>query len=246
MEILGAYILDKCDDNLWDPISASRGGVAFSQLFFADDLVLFTKADVKNCRAIRDVLDTFCDLSEQKVSAKKSRVFFSPNLAQHHREELYNILNFQSTPSLGKYLGFPIKHNSIPQDFWVVVERIQNRLAGWKTHLLSFAGRFVLTQTTLSTILNYSMQCAALPSKITQSLDRLCRNFIWGTTDSKRKLHLVSWKKITKPKKEGGFGLQSAKERNSALLAKLNWRFHQEKDSLWARVLSHKFLTRRR
>ena len=143
MEILGAYILDKCDDNLWDPISASRGGVAFSQLFFSDDLVLFTKADVKNCRAIRDVLDTFCDLSGQKVSAKKSRVFFSPNLAQHHREELYNILNFRSTPSLGKYLGFPIKHNSIPQDFWVVVERIQNRLAGWKTHILSFAGRFV-------------------------------------------------------------------------------------------------------
>ena len=97
MEILGAYILDKCDDNLWDPISASRGGVAFSQLFFADDLVLFTKTDVKNCRAIRDVLDTFCYLSGQKVSAKKSRVFFSPNLAQHHREELYNILNFRST-----------------------------------------------------------------------------------------------------------------------------------------------------
>ena len=43
MEILGAYILDKCNDNLWDPISASRGGVAFSQLFFSDDLVLFTK-----------------------------------------------------------------------------------------------------------------------------------------------------------------------------------------------------------
>ena len=107
-----------------------------------------------------------------------------------------------------------------------MVECIQNRLAGWKTHLLSFAGRLVLTQATLSTIPNYSMQCAALPLKITQSVDRLCRNLIWGTMDSKRKLHLVSWKKITKPKKEGGLGLQSAKERNLALLAKLNWCFH--------------------
>ena len=54
----------------------SKGGVAFSNMFFIDDLTLFAKADVKNCMAIRDVLDTFCMLSSQKVSAKKSRVFF--------------------------------------------------------------------------------------------------------------------------------------------------------------------------
>ena len=69
MEILGVFILEKCDAKLWDPISASRGGATFFHLFFADDLVLFEKADVRNCRAIRDVLDTFCDLSGQKISA---------------------------------------------------------------------------------------------------------------------------------------------------------------------------------
>lgn len=100
---------------------------------------------MKNCRAIRDVLDTFCGLSGQKVSAEKSRVFFSPNLAPHTREELCDIIQFWSTPSLGKYLGFPIKHTTLPQDFGAVVERVQNRLAGWKMHLLSFAGRVVLT-----------------------------------------------------------------------------------------------------
>jgi len=40
--------------------------------------------------------------------------------------------------------------------------------------------------------------------------------------DNKKKLHLVSWSKITKPKKEDGLGLQSAKEKNLALLVKLN------------------------
>ena len=33
---------------------------------------------------------------------------------------------------------------------------------------------------------------------------------------------MVEWKKITKPKKEGRLGLQSAKEKNIALLAKVN------------------------
>ena len=157
MEVLGALISEKCEDKLWDPVQASRGGLAFSHLFFVDSLVLFAKANVKNCRAVRDVLDTFCELSGQKVSAEKSCVYFSPNLSQHHREELCHILEFRSTTSLGKYLGFPIKHTTIPQDFGSVIKHVQSRLAGWKTHLLSFAGRLVLTQATLSTILNYVM-----------------------------------------------------------------------------------------
>lgn len=69
MEVLGALISEKCEAKLWDPISASRGRVTFSHLFFVDDLVLFAKANIKNCRAVQEVLDTFCGLSRQKVSA---------------------------------------------------------------------------------------------------------------------------------------------------------------------------------
>ena len=76
MEILGALITIKCDDKLWDPISTSRGGMSFSHLFFADDLVLFAKADVKNCRVVRDMLDTSYELSDQKLNVGKSWVFF--------------------------------------------------------------------------------------------------------------------------------------------------------------------------
>ena len=118
---------------------------------------------------------------------------------------------------------------------------MKNYLAGWKTNLLSFTGRIVLPQATISTIPNYSMQCITLPAKVTRCVDRLCRNFLWGLVDNKRKLLLISWKKITKSKQDGGLGLHTTKEKNIALLTKLNWRFHQEKDSLWARVLSNKY-----
>ena len=63
MEVLAAFILEKCSSNCWDPIKASRGGLTFSHLFFVDDLVLFMKADQKNCVAIREVLDSFCSIS---------------------------------------------------------------------------------------------------------------------------------------------------------------------------------------
>lgn len=81
MEILVSLIIEKCKANLWDPITASRWGIAFSHLFFADDLMLFAKADRKNCMAMRDALDTFCALSGQKINKEKSQVFFSPNVS---------------------------------------------------------------------------------------------------------------------------------------------------------------------
>ena len=51
---------------------------------------------------------------------------------------------------------------------------------------------------------------------------------------------------MTKSKKEGGLGLQSARGRNTTLLTKLNWRFHTEKESLWVRVLKEKYGSNRR
>lgn len=180
MEVLGVLIENKCEAKLWNPINSSQGGLAFSHLFFADDLVLFAKADRKNYVVVREVLDTFCSLSGQKVSMEKSRVFFSPNIPCDSQLKISDLLGFRSTPSLGKYLGFPIKHPSVPQDFNFIIERMQSRLAGWKANLLSLAGRLVLTQSVISTIPNYYMQCVALPPKVIQNVDRISKNFLWG------------------------------------------------------------------
>lgn len=131
MDMLGYMIKDKCDSKLWDPVRASRGGLAFSHLFFVDDLVLFGKADMKNCQNIKDALDSFCVLSRQRVSSSKSRVYFSPNVNSSDRENLCTCLGLHSTPNLGKYLGFPLKHpGTSNRDFDFVLERVQGRLAG--------------------------------------------------------------------------------------------------------------------
>ena len=90
------------------------------------------------------------------------------------------------------------------------------------------------------------MQGAALPSHLCDKLDKISRDFLWSTTQEKKKMHMVGWSKIIKTKEEGGLGIQVAKAKNIALLAKLNWRMYHEPDSLWSKVLLNKYCTQAR
>ena len=123
-----------------------------------------------------------------------------------------------------------------------------NKFAGRKAKFLSFARRFVLVKSVMSAILNYVMQGEALPIHLCENLDKINRDFLWGSIREKKKLHLVGWNKIIQPKEEGGLGIQVARAKNVALLAKLNWRMNQEKEALWAKVIMNKYcsLDRRR
>ncbi|KAL0012521.1 hypothetical protein SO802_007629 [Lithocarpus litseifolius] len=176
MEVLGHLIEDKCSKKRWVPVKSSQSGMAFSHLFFTDDLVLFAKADHVNCSTIRDVLDDFCGRSGQSISESRT----------------------------------------------------------------------VLIQASTSTIPTYVMKCTALPKKLLDDIDRVNRNFLGGSSDSSKRTHWVGWHKVTKAKAQGGLGIQSARGRNQALLAKLNWRFRTEKDALWAKVLRSKYCNSRR
>ena len=111
--------------------------------------------------------------------------------------------------------------------------------------MLSFAGRAILIQASSAAIPSYIMQCAKLLGRILDGLDRVNRNFLWRTTETAKRIHWIRWQKVTRTKEEGG-GLQAAKGRNTALLAKLNWRLHIERDALWAQVLWQKYHNNRR
>ena len=185
--------------------------------------MFFARADYVNYSAIKDVLDNFYSVCGQTVSEAKSRVYFSPNVNRDTRESLCDILGFASIPNLGKYLGIPIKHpGSSSQDYNFILDRVKQKLASWKANMLSLAGCFVLIQASLATIPAYVMQCTYFSGKILEGIDRVNRNFLWGTSEAAKKIHWVGWQKVTKPKDEGGLGLQTAKGRNISLLAKLN------------------------
>ena len=195
IDFLGQLIESKCAKNVQDPVKSSKSGLAFSYLFFADDLVLFVKANKENCSSIRSVLDKFCSKSGQTISEAKSKVYFSLNVDSDTRDSFCEIPGFNFINFLGKYLGIPIwQPGSSLHEFNFLLERMKQKLAGWKSNFLSMTGRAVLIQASISTIPAYIMQCVSLPSKIQNGIDKISQNFLWGTT--------VSTKKNTKKKKK--------------------------------------------
>ena len=76
-----------------------------------------------------------------------------------------------------------------------MVEKIQNKLAGWKTKLLLRAGKLVLAKTAVVLVAKYYMQCQALPTKVCDAVDKIFRDFIWGLMEEKRRMRMVNWNK---------------------------------------------------
>ena len=79
MEFISSLINKKCEEGKWIKVKASRGGPGFSHSFFADDLLLYAKADRGNCEPIVDVLEEFCELTGRRL-ARLSLKCFSPQI----------------------------------------------------------------------------------------------------------------------------------------------------------------------
>lgn len=85
------------------------------------------------------------------------------------------------------------------------------------------------------------MQMAKIPRNICDSIDKKMHRFIWGGDEHTRKIHLLSWDTLQKPRNEGGVGLKSARLANATFLTKLGWHVLTEPNALWSRVIRHKY-----
>ncbi|XVF36716.1 hypothetical protein REPUB_Repub19eG0082000 [Reevesia pubescens] len=144
---------------------------------------------------------------------------------------------------LGNYLGVPLLAKRVNKHTYsFFIDKVSKRLASWKASQLSFAGRATLVQAVTSTIATYAMQSTKLHVSVTHEIDRLNRNFLWGSTDEKSRVPLVKWDTVCKPKSDGGLGIRKSAHMNRALLAKLGWKLEAGNEGLWARVWRAKYL----
>ncbi|GKV07275.1 hypothetical protein SLEP1_g19071 [Rubroshorea leprosula] len=125
-------------------VEIGRGGVVLSLLQFADDTVFIGTADAENVRVVKAILLWFELISGLKINFSKSHLY-GFNISEGWLQGAADMLHC----GVGKvpfiYLGLPVGGNPGRKRCWKsVIERFHQKLATWKSPLLSFGGRITL------------------------------------------------------------------------------------------------------
>lgn len=134
-----------------------------------------------------------------------------------------------------------IHHRRTKEHYYAfLLNKMRKKLSGWKASSLSFAGHVMLAQASVRAIPCYIMQTSLLPASIYEEADKICRDFIWGSSQDCSKRHLVSWEKTCKPENEGGLDFQNLHALNEAYMMKLGWKMIVHPQKLWVEVMQKK------
>lgn len=158
----------------------------------------------------------------KRVNFQKSKFNASPSVPRREILKYSAIYGMSDTKDLGTYLGIPIIHGRVKKNhFNFIINKVQRKLAGWKAKVLSLACRATIVQSVTSMIPNYIMLVHKIPMSICKDVDRINKNFLWGETGEKKKVHLMKWQKVCTPKNMGGLGIRNRGNNNKGMVSKI-------------------------
>ena len=107
---------------------------------------------------------------------------------------------------------------------------------------MSKAGRVVRIQSHLEAVPTHTMQCFELPTHTSREIDKCNYNFFGKTSASTKGMPLISWDRVSLPKKKRGLGLRKTEATNKAFHSKLAWKILTDSSTLWATPMRLKYL----
>ena len=194
-----------------------------THLSFADDILIFCRADTNSVKIILETLKNFAELSGLQFNPAKSTVFVS-NTRSDVKERIVQQTGFLEGTLPVTYLGVPLVSARLRmRDCSKLVDIIAHRLTHWTSRLLSYAGRLQLINSTLFSVQTYWSSMFILPIGLYRKIEKMTANFLW--TGSANKVHRlkVPWEKVTLPRNEGGLGIKKLGEWNKAASLRHLW-----------------------
>ncbi|KAJ0582905.1 putative RNA-directed DNA polymerase [Helianthus annuus] len=237
MEALSCMLNKASDLGILKGVSLPNDGPSVSHLFYADDAIIMGEWSRENVINVVRILRCFHVCSGLRINLGKSSLFgVGPQPVEV--AEMAEVVGCSAESFPFKFLGLTVGANMNRVSNWrPVFDIFEKRLSLWKASTLSIGGRVTLIRSVLESLPTYFFSLYRAPVKVVQDLESIIRKFLWGGSSEVNKVHWVAWDRVASPIKMGGLGLHNLKDVNIALLAKWGWRFKNEQDSLWVKVV---------
>jgi hypothetical protein len=121
-----------------------------NHLLFADDSLIFMKANAASAERLNEILVIYENCSGQCVNREKSSIYFSPNTPHTLRQSLKNLMGIAVEAFNERYLGLPTAMGRITSGtFDHLGERIRSKIQSGSERLVSSAGREIFLKSVL-------------------------------------------------------------------------------------------------
>jgi hypothetical protein len=104
---LSALLQSEISSGGISPIKICRRGLGISHLLFADDTLLFFKANSDQATRVKGVRDIYATATRQLINESKCSILFSTGCGELIQDDVRGILNVQKEEFEDKYLGLP-------------------------------------------------------------------------------------------------------------------------------------------
>jgi hypothetical protein len=197
---LNSYVVEQIE-----PLRICRRAPGISHLLFADDTMLFFKAETEQALRVQHVINTYAQGTGQLVNTDKCSLMFGkacPNVVQ---EEIKHVLQVTQVEFEPKYLGLPTPEGRMTRGkFQSIQEKLLKIMVQWGEY--SSGGKEILIKAVAQSLPTFLMGVFKLPAGLCEDLMKMIREFWWSASKNQRRTHWISWDCMIRPKTCGGMG----------------------------------------
>ncbi|KAK6791449.1 hypothetical protein RDI58_010530 [Solanum bulbocastanum] len=156
--ILSAEVLSRSlnrlhQNPLYHGFYMERRGPQINHLSFADDIIIFTSGRKHSLKLIMQTLATYERVSGQLINKAKSHFLLHPNAFRTTSDRIKKSTGFHKKQAPITYLGCPLFIGRPKLIYFSeLINKIRNRVIGWKSRILSYGDKATLIKHVLQSL----------------------------------------------------------------------------------------------